>query len=222
MTKAIPATSLVSLATRCGLRAACAAGRIRLSGAAPAEPFRIVMRGSPYKPRLPRDRKLWPVVFPLPSPLPPSAVLSGVLLLSARLLSPLASSSWPMRERKTDVARVPAHGFSLLPGVGRGGVGATLFPSPLAVCMAYAGDRSGKTNSIFFGKKSARARQLVGLHVSRPFAGPRAGSRDVGIIHVSRCRTRLPGYSPKFHFRYAESPSVILACINAVNWTCFH
>lgn len=43
-----------------GLRAACAVARIRLLARTTCRTGRIVMRPTPYKPRLPGDRKLWP------------------------------------------------------------------------------------------------------------------------------------------------------------------
>lgn len=69
--------------------------------AAPAEPFRIVMRDGPYKPRLPRDRKLWPVVF--------SLLRVSTTILGSSLLQNLPRASRPMRERTADDVISPCH-----------------------------------------------------------------------------------------------------------------
>lgn len=69
--------------------------------AAPAEPFRIVMRRGPYKPRLPRDRKLWPVVF--------SLLRVSTTILGSSLLQNLPRASRPMRKRTADDVIPPCH-----------------------------------------------------------------------------------------------------------------
>jgi len=181
--------------------------------AAPAEPFRIVMRGSPYKPRLPRDRKLWPVVFPLPFPLLP---FSRAFFFFPRVCQPLASSSWPMRQRKTDVARVPAHGFSLFPAVGGRGtflpsiafgyrgykvkpnsLACSVYPSPFAPCCVYGLRwRSFGENEFHFLRQKVRARSTTrGLTCLA--AVRRAPSR------FPRCR-----YCPRFSMPN-ETPGIL-------------
>lgn len=160
------------------------------------------MRGGPYKPRLPRDRKLWPVVFSPPFYCPlPLTLLSACLLLllplqhSACLLFPSSVSSsrlaayegtYGWRHCTTlalflSLVRLPlcerGSSFSSI-AFGYRGINYCISPCPVGALPPFlympTRDRSRKTNSIFF-KNFAYSRTSGSFYMSRCCLAARRG-----------------------------------------------
>lgn len=149
------------------------------------------MRGGPYKPRLPRDRKLWPVVFSPPfhcTPHTPLRVSTIATTTTAHRVSTfsffdivLASHSLWGNVRLTalyhftlflSLALLPLRGTRFLLFFDRIWISRyKLSPCPVGALPPFlympTRGRSGKTNSIFSSKNFAYSRTSESSYISR-------------------------------------------------------